>query len=149
LRAALEARDRDAAELRAALRAALAVMPKAITAGAPSGADAQVLAADETAQNGTPAQVPTVPVLAAPEIQDQSGPQVLAANGSDGAAQTGEFRARDGATIKAAGHDQSGPETGGTARESATENGATSTSASTLRRARGFRGWLLQVLAGR
>jgi hypothetical protein len=43
LRAALEQRDRDAAELRAALREALKAMPKALTSGAASG-DSQTTA---------------------------------------------------------------------------------------------------------
>jgi excisionase family DNA binding protein len=130
----IEAVNRSNAEISAALREALKMSHRALTSGAagvPSGADTR-----------------GPQVLAAPEMQNQSGPQVLD-DGSDGATQTGEFRARDGATIKAAGHDQSGPETSGTARESTTESGATSTSASTYKRTRGFRGWLLQVLAGR
>jgi excisionase family DNA binding protein len=102
LRAALEARDRDAAELRAALRTALAAMPKALTSGSP-----QVLAADE---NG-----PKLEQVGTDPKADGSDPQVLA-----GASQN-EMQGTDGpqtATVnKPAREVKRGAQIGSTARD--------------------------------
>lgn len=93
LRGVVEAQNRDAAEMRATMRALVAAMPKALTSGSP-----QVLAADESgpkleevgtdlkADETTP-QVLAVPTQNAPERAD--GPQIGAAGKVTAESQSG------------------------------------------------------------
>jgi hypothetical protein len=89
LRSALEARDRDAAEMRATMRALVQAVPKALT-------------------SGTPAQV-----LAAPENQNQTVPQVLAEQ------MRPEFGPRDGVMDKETAAKESGPRIGSRSQRTA------------------------------
>lgn len=137
LRNAIEQHQRSEAELRNALRTALAAMPKALNEGRTQVPTVPVLAADgngpklgqvgtenarELGQVGTDLradeatpQVPTVPVLAG---TSQNAPER-------------EFEAQTGAAGKVTGQSQSGRNSGTVARDG-----------------RGFRGWLLKVLRG-
>ncbi len=119
----IEAANRATNEAHAALREALKMSHRALNQSGP-----QVLAADEngpkleevgrdfkadeSAQNGTPAQV-----LAAPENQNQSGPQVLAeseAQNANAAPECGEFEPTSARTGKVMGSATSGPQNGST-----------------------------------